>query len=1007
MTKGAEQLALREERDKKVPSFDVVIVGSGYGGAVAAARLAGLADPHDHDAARRTRKAMMVCVLERGLEYQPGDFPATFEQIVSHVRYSSGSKAELRGIPEGLFDFRLGDDVNALVANGFGGGSLINAGVAEPADAQTLEDMAWPSPWRGDRALWTGLYKRALDQLQAKRWSPTGDAKERAMRDVAERLGGRLRTVRLTIRRPRDGASAGDADTPPADACVRCGDCFSGCNHNAKLTLSHSYLARAWRRGAECYAGATVLRVERSGDGWRVRYTLTDPKRLGNTRSDKTFTVAAKRVILSAGSFGTTEILMRSSHRDLRFSAMLGQRFSTNTDAIGAQCGVPEAVRPYADEHQAPDARAVGPTISHQIDLRAAAPADQRTHRFVAQGLTVPGPLGWVYSEVLTSLMLPQRWQRFDLRWHHRDTPDVCRVDDGPGGLLQRSMLVATIGHDGAQGCLQPLPGFKAAKHDGTIAVAWSQVGELDGFRFADQRMEFATQRDWQYARHAIRFIDGRLQPQQRQSAAYWLRNPLWQATPMSKLLKPPRHRAVATVHPLGGCPMAETMRDGAVDPLGQVFDAGSPSDRGRPGARGGEWAGIEDRRVHPNLFVLDGSIVPTSLGINPLLTITALAEGIVDRWCESFGWQPASVALRDLPPRATKPAWQKPTTVPTALRFSERMHGIVAAKYALPQPLTANDPPRTEPLSAAQRDRLRWPRLSIEFEFGHRGAQQHPLHAVRAFLGTPGQPIPFKARIDLHYSYWQADRVREQDEPPSDTPLEATGTAIWFEQARSSPLGRMLRAFWGWLTQRAAADLFVTPLREDEVPSAALCTARCRACALHQGAEPFRRAADADLSLRPAHARSVAARCDRRGAGRAAGGRSPRRPQDAGLRARRQPVAAANGDGARAPARRWQHRSADETAFRPAASARPRHAAVGLARPTGRHQRAARYGRTGAVLLARRLRQPTSSASASPTTRSRGRCGDCRRKARRSRAATGRCTRCGCGTTARRSGCG
>jgi hypothetical protein len=76
---------------------------------------------------------------------------------------------------------------------------------------------------------------------------------------------------------------------------------------------------------------------------------------------------------------------------------------------------------------------------------------------------------------------------------------------------------------------------------------------------------------------------------------------------------------------------MAASMLDGVASPLGQVFDAGAAATGYAPGTLGAEWSGIEIARVHPSRFVLDGSIIPTSLVINPLQTIAALAQGIVD----------------------------------------------------------------------------------------------------------------------------------------------------------------------------------------------------------------------------------------------------------------------------------------------------------------------------------------------------------------------------------------
>ena len=103
----------------------MVIVGSGYGGSVAADRLAG-ATVSD---GRGGRRALRVAVLERGSEYLPGEFPSRFGELPRHLRMGLQSFGVVAGNRDGLFDVRVGDDVMALVGNGLGGGSLINAGV--------------------------------------------------------------------------------------------------------------------------------------------------------------------------------------------------------------------------------------------------------------------------------------------------------------------------------------------------------------------------------------------------------------------------------------------------------------------------------------------------------------------------------------------------------------------------------------------------------------------------------------------------------------------------------------------------------------------------------------------------------------------------------------------------------------------------------------------------------------------------------------------------------------
>ena len=124
--------------------YDVIVVGSGYGGGVSASRL--------------SRAGKKVAVLERGREFQPGDFPSRFPELKNEFqvrgrKYGTGSASA-------LYDVRLGEDMHVLVACGLGGGSLINGGVALRPDARVFSDSVWPGQIAQDGTLDEG-YRRA------------------------------------------------------------------------------------------------------------------------------------------------------------------------------------------------------------------------------------------------------------------------------------------------------------------------------------------------------------------------------------------------------------------------------------------------------------------------------------------------------------------------------------------------------------------------------------------------------------------------------------------------------------------------------------------------------------------------------------------------------------------------------------------------------------------------------------------------------------------------------
>ena len=127
--------------------YEVVVVGSGYGGGVAAARLA--------------RLGREVCVLERGREIVPGEYPDTPVEFLKEVQ--TDTPLGRMGSALALFDVRYNPDMNVVVACGLGGTSLINAGICIAPDARVLQDASWPAALRAEQ--WQHYFARAEQML--------------------------------------------------------------------------------------------------------------------------------------------------------------------------------------------------------------------------------------------------------------------------------------------------------------------------------------------------------------------------------------------------------------------------------------------------------------------------------------------------------------------------------------------------------------------------------------------------------------------------------------------------------------------------------------------------------------------------------------------------------------------------------------------------------------------------------------------------------------------------
>lgn len=558
--------------------YDVVVVGSGYGGAIAASRFA--------------RAGRSVCVLERGREMQAGDFPATAVGAVRQLQVRLGARR--LGRATGLFDLRAGDDLSVLVGCGLGGTSLINAGVALRPPAWVYDDERWPTALRGtDRGPGElDPYFSAAERMLGS--TPYPDdwprptklaALERAADGVAAARGGpavaRRPPINVTF---ADGPNAAGVDQR---ACNLCGDCVTGCNHRAKNTVAENYLPDAVAHGADVFCEAVVRTVmptdPRGGGGWTVSFDVTAD---GRTRFDAPSTfVFADVVVLAAGTLGSTEILLRSRARGLAVSPRLGDRFTGNGDVLAFAYGIDGASPTLrgigVGRHPVTPDNAVGPCITGMIDLTGTPVPGKGA--LIEEG-AIPGalrsfmPAAFAVAADIDDGGSPLAFGR---RLARRAWATAGAVLDPTGGPAERSLTYLVMSDDVGDGRL---------RLDGEgVRVDWPAVGDLPIFDHNADILRAATEA-----------VEGE-----------YVANPLW--SPMLR-------ESLVTVHPLGGCAMGDDGEHGVVDHRGRVF-RGTGDD------------------VHDGLLVADGAIVPRPLAVNPLLTISALSERVVALCAEERGW--------------------------------------------------------------------------------------------------------------------------------------------------------------------------------------------------------------------------------------------------------------------------------------------------------------------------------------------------------------------------------
>jgi cholesterol oxidase len=569
----SEYVRLSSRIEEMRNHYAVVVVGSGYGGGIAASRLA--------------RAGQRVCVLERGKERQPGEFPRTEHQVKEELQVD----AEGRHIDchNGLFDMRFYDDINVLVGCGLGGTSLINANVSIRADPRVLADSRWPAALRADRAGLDDGYRRATEML-VPRTVPeaiTPD-KTRAMAKSAQALGAPFARAEINVnfeQLPDDKNQFGVKQPK----CSQCGDCVTGCNTGAKNTTLMNYLPDAAQHGAEIFTEIEVRRVaRRDGGGYTVHFRVVDDE--ARARGSREASVSADLVVLAAGTLGSTEILLRSQRAGLPTSAQIGRGFTGNGDVLGFgyNCDDPINGVGYGrhdvkldDQGNAIDG--VGPCITSVIDLRNT--ADVNDGMIIEDG-SLPGAFACLLPAPLAVAddaigVPPERSVMTRIRKQLRALVSVVAPRSG---AMHRTQTYLVMSHEQSPGAIELDP-----VHD-RVRVVWKGVGDQPVFERVDQRLTETA--------HAL--------------GGSFTRNPMW--------TKAFHHRLI-TVHPLGGCAMADSADDGVVNHKGQVFSA----------ATGGE--------VHDGLYVADGSVIPRSLGCNPLLTISAIAERACALIAADRGW--------------------------------------------------------------------------------------------------------------------------------------------------------------------------------------------------------------------------------------------------------------------------------------------------------------------------------------------------------------------------------
>ncbi|HYS74038.1 MAG TPA: GMC oxidoreductase [Thermoplasmata archaeon] len=666
------------------------------------------------------KRNMREYLDDAGQQYAFWAHPDNVEGIVRLA--SMARQASKRG----LYDYRvLSPNVHALTASGVGGGSLVYANVTLKPPAEVYEK--WPTEGRGDGL--DNYFPRAEEFIGVNKITTVAGlsgqklARSKAFQDAAraarERLATQKRADGLEIAEPMDGydLNLSITDLPAnlfdgfplnpgsltpqqlesyqevvtkyqskiqTNVCQRQGRCNLGCVPGARHTLNKRfYLALLKNKPLVVKAlheAVTITYIP--GSEFPYRVDCWDYS--GGEDSPVLKSIWTKRLVVSAGTLGTVELLKKSvARKGLSLSDRLGQHFSTDGDLLGFMTVLD-------DKHQVDNTR--GPiNTSHvmfneggkfafsiedtgisnmvadlfatsfefQAAKKANVPFTQRLKLFLRfpgmapltllLGLT-PSRLIGVLSKVWTNDLVrsfrlgmvqpeslkaqgtnpdpkTQRFLRdlFDLLFTDADQPLAS-----PAERLKKFFVFSCMGRDNADGTLDLSPGWEKIEEKSTV------VGER-------LRLDYSLEKNkaiFDKIIEGMRALAEAVEPGGGQRVVtptwdetkppHWLGlYPSWSPFFLSQVPEeePDDPRKLVVLHPLGGCKMAESRDRGVVDSYGRVFTND----------------GSSDADLYPDFYVVDGSIVPDSLGVNSSLTISAIAFRSAEKMVGSQDFWPRS----------------------------------------------------------------------------------------------------------------------------------------------------------------------------------------------------------------------------------------------------------------------------------------------------------------------------------------------------------------------------
>jgi cholesterol oxidase len=557
--------------------YEAIVIGSGFGGSINTCRLS-------------KKWPGKVMLLERGKRYPLGAFPRSPHDMANNFwnlppEKRSRPKNIASKETHGMFDIRNFDHIDAVVGAGLGGGSLIYANVfLQPPDE--VFDHTWPETSKKDAL--QPYYAVSKEVLGARPMPQSDDPRRQVIRtglfqEFAKADGHESQMLDINVFFGNDFDNPTDIGVQEKNrygalqtSCVYCAECDLGCNTQSKNSLDLNYLHVAETRYQAAIKtevlGQKIAPLDAQGNenpaasgefGYRVYWLdLND----GHTEHS----AVTRRVVVSAGTLGSNELLMRC--RDVyktlpNISQKLGQHFSGNGDFLS-----------FVIDGDKPANPNYGPVITQGTDYNLFKNFN-RDNAFILEDASYPNFAAW-YSEGLrpgfshfnafirTAKMAIARFMQGITNGHIGYAFNELLKGD----LSYTSSVLLCMGIDKSNGVME-------LNNDGFLHVKWPYKDSMSLYQ-------------------AILDTGNRFKEWSGGKAFIPLPNWLW---PMKNNI---------TVHSLGGCRLANDPAEGvtsaAVDTFGQVFG-------------------------YAGLYVADGALLPTAVGANPVATICALSERVAE----------------------------------------------------------------------------------------------------------------------------------------------------------------------------------------------------------------------------------------------------------------------------------------------------------------------------------------------------------------------------------------